>query len=60
MQICRMLARMGLLSDGTPLDWSEAKKHADHVRTHGITQLLNVFRALAPTRHWPLLWGDEV
>ena len=37
---------MGLLSEGTPLDWPEVKKVADHVREHGITQLINIFERL--------------
>ncbi|KAI8802202.1 glutamate-cysteine ligase-domain-containing protein [Cladochytrium replicatum] len=51
---------MGLLSLGTPLSWDEAQKHADHVRSHGITQLLNIFHRLKTRKKDHLLWGDEV
>lgn len=51
---------MGLLSLGTPLHWDECRKYADHVRQHGIIQLLNIMRRLQDRQHDVLLWGDEV
>ena len=51
---------MGLLSEGTPLDWPEVKKVADHVREHGITQLINIFERLQGRTNDALKWGDEV
>ncbi|TFK26502.1 glutamate-cysteine ligase catalytic subunit [Coprinopsis marcescibilis] len=51
---------MGLLSLGTPLPWNEAKKHADHVRTHGITQFLHTWDRLKDRSGDELLWGDEI
>ncbi|KDQ57449.1 hypothetical protein JAAARDRAFT_35163 [Jaapia argillacea MUCL 33604] len=51
---------MGLLSLGTPLPWEEAKKHADHVRYHGITQFMNAWDRLKDRHGDELLWGDEV
>ncbi|EAU91452.2 glutamate-cysteine ligase catalytic subunit [Coprinopsis cinerea okayama7 len=51
---------MGLLSVGTPLPWTEAKKYADHVRTHGITQFLHIWDRLKDRSGDELLWGDEV
>eukprot|EP01147_Barroeca_monosierra_P003202 gene3202-5930_t len=51
---------MGLLSEGTPLEWHDVKKHADHVRTHGITQLINIFERLKDRTNDVLKWGDEV
>ncbi|KZV60720.1 glutamate-cysteine ligase catalytic subunit [Peniophora sp. CONT] len=51
---------MGLLSLGTPLHWEEARKHADHVREHGITQFLNTWRRLKNRSGDELLWGDEI
>lgn len=51
---------MGLLSLGTPLEWREAKPYADHVREHGIIQLVNIWKN-SRDKHWKqLLWGDEV
>ncbi|KAI0036964.1 glutamate-cysteine ligase catalytic subunit [Vararia minispora EC-137] len=51
---------MGLLSLGTPLPWNEAKKHADHVRYHGISQFLNTWRRLKDRQGDELMWGDEI
>ena len=50
---------MGLLALGTPLSWAETKKHADHVRTHGITQFLHIWERLKDRTGDELLWGDE-
>ncbi|CAL1706490.1 unnamed protein product [Somion occarium] len=51
---------MGLLSLGTPLAWDDAKKYADHVRTHGIAQFLHIWDRLKDRAGDELLWGDEV
>ncbi|KAI3632897.1 hypothetical protein MIR68_008972 [Amoeboaphelidium protococcarum] len=51
---------MGLLSKGTPMHWDEAKKHANHVRKHGISQLINIYKRQKDRRDDPLLWGDEI
>jgi hypothetical protein len=51
---------MGLLYLGTPLTWAEAKKYADHVRHHGITQFLHIWDRLKDRTGDELLWGDEV
>jgi len=51
---------MGLLYLGTPLTWDEVKKHADHVRFHGITQFLHTWDRLKDRHGDELLWGDEV
>jgi hypothetical protein len=51
---------MGLLSLGTPLKWEEAKKYADHVRYHGISQFLSIWEKLKDRQGDELLWGDEV
>jgi len=51
---------MGLLALGTPLVWDDAKKYADHVRTHGITQFLHIWDNLKDRYGDELLWGDEV
>lgn len=51
---------MGLLSEGTPLSWPETKKHADHVREHGIKQFINQFHQLKGRQGDCLKWGDEV
>ncbi|KAH6560539.1 hypothetical protein BASA50_005091 [Batrachochytrium salamandrivorans] len=51
---------MGLLSLGTPLEWSDVKPYANHVRTHGITQFLNIWNRVKSRRKDHLLWGDEI
>ncbi|KAG5456837.1 MAG: glutamate-cysteine ligase-domain-containing protein, partial [Olpidium bornovanus] len=51
---------MGLLSLGTPLPWEKAKKHANHVRSHGITQFINVWKKTKDRQRDILLWGDEI
>ncbi|KAJ1566792.1 hypothetical protein HK405_008395 [Cladochytrium tenue] len=51
---------MGLLSVGTPYVWEDAKKHADHVRKHGILQFIHIFNCVKDRRRDRLYWGDEV
>ena len=51
---------MGLLAIGTALQWDETKKHADHVRWHGIAQFLHTWDRLKDRHGDDLLWGDEV
>jgi len=51
---------MGLLSFGTPLAWTDAKKLADHVRFHGITQFLYTWDRVKDRCGDELYWGDEV
>lgn len=51
---------MGLLSLGTPLHWNDAKKYADHVRTHGINQFLAIYNKRKDQQKQNLLWGEEV
>uniref|UniRef100_A0A673MB94 Glutamate--cysteine ligase n=1 Tax=Sinocyclocheilus rhinocerous TaxID=307959 RepID=A0A673MB94_9TELE len=51
---------MGLLSQGSPLNWEETKKHADHVRKHGILQFLNIYYKVKERQKDVLKWGDEV
>lgn len=51
---------MGLLSQGSPLSWEETKRHADHVRRHGILQFLHIYHAVKDRQKDVLKWGDEV
>ncbi|RYP61172.1 hypothetical protein DL770_009840 [Monosporascus sp. CRB-9-2] len=51
---------MGLLAQGTALDWPDAKKHADQVRAWGIKQLLEIWTKAKHKERDALLWGDEV
>ncbi|XP_054050103.1 glutamate--cysteine ligase catalytic subunit isoform X3 [Rissa tridactyla] len=50
---------MGLLSQGSPLSWEETRRHAEHVRRHGIIQFLHIYRALRDRHKDVLKWGDE-
>lgn len=54
------MSKQGLLALGTPLEWAEAEKYADHVREHGITQFLHIWDKLKGRVGDGLLWGDEV
>lgn len=47
-------------SVGTPLNWPDVKVHAEHVRTHGIEQLINIWNNTKNKKGDRLLWGDEV
>lgn len=51
---------MGLLIEGAPLSWEEAKKHADYIRKHGIQQFINLYHKLKERKNDELKWGDEV
>lgn len=51
---------MGFLTEGDTLPWEEAKKWADYIREHGITQFLNIYRRNRSRTNETLLWGDEV
>ncbi|OLL24332.1 Glutamate--cysteine ligase [Neolecta irregularis DAH-3] len=52
---------MGLLTAvGAPLSWQDTKKHADHVRYHGITQFINIWRSAKNKERDALMWGDEI
>ena len=51
---------MGLLSNGTPLQWKDAKDKANHVRKHGIEQFINIYERVKNRHNDILLWGDEL
>ncbi|KAJ8734851.1 hypothetical protein PYW08_014101 [Mythimna loreyi] len=54
------VAKMGLLSEGSPLSWDETKSLAEHVRQHGIEQFINLYVKLQERTGDVLKWGDEV
>lgn len=54
------VAKMGLLSEGSPLSWDETKALAEHVRQHGIEQFINLYCKLQERTGDVLKWGDEV
>lgn len=51
---------MGLLSEGTPLNWPASQQYRQRVKNDGIQQFLSVFQAAKDFRHHGLKWGDEV
>lgn len=51
---------MGLLSVGTPLPWTEVAKHVEHVREHGVEQLIATYNKYKDRKGDCLKWGDEV
>uniref|UniRef100_A0A672HLV3 Glutamate--cysteine ligase n=1 Tax=Salarias fasciatus TaxID=181472 RepID=A0A672HLV3_SALFA len=51
---------MGLLSQGSPLNWEETRKHADYIRKHGILQFLNIYNKVKDRQKDVLKWGDEL
>ncbi|KAI4861628.1 GCS-domain-containing protein [Hypoxylon rubiginosum] len=51
---------MGLLAEGTALDWPDAQKHAHQVREWGIKQLLEIWNKAKHKERDAMLWGDEI
>ncbi|KAF0488248.1 GCS-domain-containing protein [Gigaspora margarita] len=51
---------MGLITEGKPLPWEQAKKYADHIRDHGINQFLSIYNKTKDREKDCLLWGDEI
>eukprot|EP01083_Nonionella_stella_P067605 178927_1 len=51
---------MGLLSEGTPLEWGDSQQFVEYVKKHGIIQFLNSYNRLKDRHRPKFLWGDEV
>ncbi|OQR70034.1 glutamate--cysteine ligase-like [Tropilaelaps mercedesae] len=51
---------MGLLTEGTPLAWSDVQKYCEHVRQHAIIQFINLFNKLKDRQNDCLKFGDEI
>ncbi|CAH0516338.1 unnamed protein product [Peronospora belbahrii] len=51
---------MGLLVEGSPLDWSDALEWLQHVRTQGIDQFLHTYNRVKNIEGDELKWGDEL
>lgn len=51
---------MGLLSEGTPLDWPSTKHNSDLVRKHGIKQFIAIYNKFKNRTNDPFKWGDEL
>jgi glutamate--cysteine ligase catalytic subunit len=51
---------MGLLTVGTPLNWSEIKQFSDLIKRKGIKQFLNIYNRYKTHENDSLKWGDEI
>jgi glutamate--cysteine ligase catalytic subunit len=51
---------MGLLSKGTPLEWTETKQHTNLVHTQGIQEFLKIYQSFKTNRADAFKWGDEI
>lgn len=51
---------MGLLVEGSPLDWDDALEWLEHVRVNGIDQFLHIYRNVKDIEGDVLKWGDEL
>ncbi|CAI5730208.1 unnamed protein product [Peronospora destructor] len=51
---------MGLLVEGSPLDWPDALEWLQHVRTQGIDQFLHTYDRVKNIEGDELKWGDEL
>ncbi|RNA42557.1 Glutamate--cysteine ligase catalytic subunit [Brachionus plicatilis] len=51
---------MGLLSSGTPLDWTETKKNSWNIRNSGIEQFIRIYKKFKNSCNYPFKWGDEI
>ncbi|GMF51082.1 unnamed protein product [Phytophthora fragariaefolia] len=51
---------MGLLVEGSPLDWPDALQWLQHVRAQGIDQFLHTYRRVKDIEGDELKWGDEL
>lgn len=51
---------MGLLSLGTPYNWSDVQPVIQHVKHHGIKQFLNIYHSVKVRRLDNALWGEEL
>ena len=51
---------MGLLTVGTPLEWSEIKNYVDLIHEKGIVQFINLYNRYKNQKNDCLKWGDEV
>ena len=53
-------AYMGLLVQGTPLDWKDSLDYLAYVRAHGIEQFLQIYDRVKDRQGDVLKWGDEL
>ncbi|KAG9017095.1 hypothetical protein FRB90_001776 [Tulasnella sp. 427] len=51
---------MGLIVDGEVLPWDQGRNFADHIKDHGIIQLLNIWTTSKDRQNFPFKWGEEI
>jgi glutamate--cysteine ligase catalytic subunit len=51
---------MGLLTDGTPLDWNETKSNRELVKQEGIREFIHIYNHFRLLKNQPFKWGDEI
>lgn len=51
---------MGLLTIGTPLDWTESKQHIRAAKERGVKEFLRIYKRFSGIRDQPFRWGDEI
>jgi glutamate--cysteine ligase catalytic subunit len=51
---------MGLLSEGTPLNWPETQANADLIRIQGIQEFIKIYQRYKTNRQDEFKWGDEI
>ena len=51
---------MGLLTVGTPLEWSDIKNYVDLIHEKGIIQFINLYKRFKNQKNDCLKWGDEI
>jgi glutamate--cysteine ligase catalytic subunit len=52
--------RMGILSIGRPLNWSEIVSVKSILKNHALKDLINIFNKHRQRTNDHFLWGDEV
>lgn len=45
---------------GTALTWNDSKEYLEHVKDHGVEQLISIYKQSKDISDYKLLWGDEV
>ncbi len=54
------LIRMGLLSEGQPLNWIEIKAVLEQIQNYAVDQLIRIYNKCKNRQGDAFTWGDEV
>ncbi len=55
-----IIYKMGLLTEGHPLSWSEIVAARDILRTYALSELVRTFEKYKDRQGDCFMWGDEV